>query len=74
MVGIHIFQKLVVSARLFMKMATWGFYVLVFDPSGEPANCPEEMACGVPYGSGTEFVVERSTSEEELLALRQVLP
>ena len=48
-----------------MKMASWGFCVLVFDFSGEPAIRPEEMVCGVPYSSGTEFVVGRSTSDEE---------
>ena len=48
-----------------MKMASWGFCVLVFDSSGEPASRPEEMVCGVPCSSGTEFVVGRSASEEE---------
>ena len=46
-------------------MASWGFCVLVFDSSGEPVNHPDEMVCGVPYISGTEFVVGRSASEEE---------
>ena len=48
MVAIQISQNLVVSARLYMKMASWGFCVLVFASSGEPGNCPEEMVCGVP--------------------------
>ena len=42
-----------------------GLCVLVFDSSGEPVNRPEETVCGVPYSSGTEFVVGRSASEEE---------
>ena len=46
-------------------MASWGFCALVFDSSGESANRPEEMVCGVPFSSGTEFVVGRSTSKME---------
>ena len=37
MVTTHIFHKLVISARLFMKKASWGCCVLVFESSGEPA-------------------------------------
>ena len=47
-----------------MKMASKGFRVLVFDSSGEPADRPEEMVCGVPWSSGTEFLVGSSSSEE----------
>ena len=68
MVAIHISHKLVVNARLYMKTASWGFRVLVFDSSGEPVNRPEQMACGVPYSSGTEFIVGRSTSKEEAVS------
>ena len=46
-------------------MASWGFCFLVFDSSGEPVSRPEEMLCGVPCSSGTEFIVGRSASEEE---------
>ena len=42
-----------------------GLCDLVFDCYGEPASRPEEMVCGVPCSSGTEFVVERSASEKE---------
>ena len=42
-----------------------GLCVLEFDSSGEPVNRPEEMICGVPYSSGTKFVVGHSASEEE---------
>ena len=45
-------------------MASWGFCVLVFDSSGEPAIVTEEI-CGVPCFSGNELVVGRSASEEE---------
>ena len=41
MVATHNFQKLVNDARLFMKKASWGCGVLVFDSSGEPAGQPE---------------------------------
>ena len=41
MVATHIFHKLVISARLFMKKASWGCFRLVFDSSGEPAGYPE---------------------------------
>ena len=64
-VAIHNLHKLVFSARLYMKMASWGFCVLVFDSSGEPVNRSEEMVRGVPYSYGAEFVIGRSTSEGE---------
>ena len=64
-VAIHILQKLVYSARLFMKMASWGFCVLVFEPSGELGDRSQETQGGVPYNSGTKFVVGCSTSYEE---------
>ena len=70
----HIFHKLVLSAHLYMKMASWGFCVLEFDSSGEPANRPEEMVCGVPYSSGTKFVVACSTSEEEAVVASKGAP
>ena len=44
-----------------------GLCILVFDSSGEPVNRPEEMVCGVPHSSGTEFVVGRSASDEEVV-------
>ena len=42
-----------------------GLCVLVFDSSEEPVNRPEEMVYGVPYSSGTEFLVGHPASEEE---------
>ena len=42
-----------------------GLCVLILDSSGEPFNRPNEMVCGVPYSSGTEFVGGRSATEEE---------
>ena len=73
-VGTHIFFKLVFSARLYMKMASWGFCVFVFDSSGETANCPEEMACGVLCSSRTEFAGGRSASEEEAVGASTAAP
>ena len=46
-------------------MASWGFCVSMFGFSREPVNRPQEMIRGVPYSSGTEFVVGLSTSKEE---------
>ena len=63
--AIYILHELVYSARLFMKMASWGFCVLVFEPSGKLGDHPQETECGVPYSSGIKFVVGRSTSYEE---------
>ena len=74
MVANHIFHKLVVSARPFMKLASWGFCVLVFDCSGETVSRPDEMACEVPYGSGTEFIVGRSTCEDDAVGAATGVP
>ena len=53
-----------VSARLFMKNASWGCCVLVFDLSGEPAGHPELSDSCAPGCSGTEFEVGRTSCEE----------
>ena len=63
--AIFILHELVYSARLFMKMASWGFCVLVFGSSGELDDRPQETGCGDPGSSGTKFVVGRSMSYEE---------
>ena len=63
--AIYILHQLVYSARLFMKMASWGFCVLVFGSSGELNDSPNETESGVPVSSGTKFV-GRSTSYEEV--------
>ena len=65
MVATHIFHKLVFNARLFMKKATWGFCVLLFDSSGEPAGHAGISDSCAPGGSGTELEVGRNTSFEE---------
>ena len=64
MVPTPIFHNLVISARLFMKKATWGCCVLVFDSSGEPAGHPEFSDSCAPDCSGTEFEVGRTSCED----------
>ena len=59
------FHILVFSAHLFMKKSSWGFYVSVFDSSGETAALPRSSDSCVPGGSGTQNEVERTTSCEE---------
>ena len=65
MVATHIFHKLVFSVRLFMKKASWGCCILVFDSSGEPAGLPKFTDSCAPGCSGTEFGVGRITSCED---------
>ena len=65
MVGTHISHKLVFSPRLFMKKASWGCCVLVFDLSGEPAGHPEISDSCAPGCSGTKSAVGRSRSCED---------
>ena len=65
MVATHISHKLVFSERLFMRKASWGYCVLVFDSSGEPAAHSKVSDSCAPGGSGTEFEVGRNKSCEE---------
>ena len=60
----HIFHKLGISARLFMKKASWGCSVLVFDSSGEPAGHPDYSDSFAPVCCGTEFEVGRTSCED----------
>ena len=64
MVATHIFHNLVSSAGLFMKKASWGCCVLVFDSSGELAVHPEFGDSCAPGCSGTEFEVGRRSCED----------
>ena len=66
MVATHTFHKLVYSARLFMKKASWGCCVLVFDSSGEPAGHPDVSDAFGPGCSGTEFEVGRTSCKDGL--------
>ena len=50
-----------------MKVASWGYCVLVFDSSGEPATHPgETVADVVPDLSGSEFEVGRPSSHDDV--------
>ena len=66
MVATHTFHKLVNSARLLMKKASWGCCVLVFDSFGEPAGHPDVSDSFAPGCSGTEFEVGRTSNEDGL--------
>ena len=74
MVATHLFHKLVFSVRLYMKMASWGFCILVFDSSGEPAFRPEETMCDLLCSSGSKFVVGHPTSNEEAVSASTAAP
>ena len=65
MAATHIFHKLVFSARLFLKKASWGCCMWAFGSSGEPAVHPELSDSLAPGCSGTEFEVGRITSCED---------
>ena len=64
--AIHIYHKLVFSARLIMKVASWGYCILVFDSSGELALHPGDISAVVPDLSGSEFEVGRMSSCNDL--------
>ena len=64
MVATHILHKLVISARLFTKKASWGCCVLVFASFGEPAGHPEFADFCAPGCAGTEFEVGRTSCED----------
>ena len=66
MVATHNFHKLVFSARLLLKKASWGYCVLMFDSSGEPAAPPRSIDSCAPGCSETEFEVRRTTSCKEV--------
>ena len=64
MVATHILNNLVISARLSMKKASWGCFVLMFDSSGEPAGHPEFSDSCAPGCTGTAFEVGRASYED----------
>ena len=64
--AIHISHKLVFSARLNIKVASWGYCVLVFDSSGEPATRPGDTVADVPDFSGSEFEVGCPSSSDDV--------
>ena len=66
MVATQTFHKLVNSARLFMKKASWGCRVLVFDSSGEPPGHSDVSDVFAPGCSGTDFEVRRTSCKDGL--------
>ena len=64
MVATHIFHKLVDSARLFMKKASWGSFVSELDSSGDLAGQPELNDPCAQICSGTEVEVGRTSGED----------
>ena len=63
--AIYSLHRLVYSARLFMKMASWGLCVLVFGSFGELDDRLQETELGVLDSSGFKFGVGSSMSCEE---------
>ena len=61
----NISQKLVSNARLYMKKASWGCCVSVFDSTADPAALPGIGGFAVSGGFGTEFEVGRTTPCDE---------
>ena len=74
MVAIHILHKLVFSARLFRKMASWGYCVLVYVSAGEPAARPDNAFADVPGYSGSEFEVGHATTCDDVPSLEKRSP
>ena len=74
MVAIHILHRLVSSARLNMKMASWGYCVLEYDSAGQLAARPENALVVVPDCSGSEFEVGRATSCGDVPSLAKRSP
>ena len=66
MVATHTFHKLVNSARLFMKKASWGCRVLLFHSSGEPPGHPDVSDAFAPGCFGTDFEVGRTSCKDGL--------
>ena len=64
MVATHIFHKLVNSARLFMKKASWGWFVSVLGSSGDLAGQPEVTDSCARVCSGTEVDAGRTSGED----------
>ena len=72
--AIHILHTLLTSAPVNMKMATWGYCVLMYDSPGEPAARPDNAFSVVPGCSGSEFEVGRATSCDDVPSLEKRSP
>ena len=69
--AIKVFHKLVNSARLNMKMASWGYCVLVHDSAGEPAARPDDAFADAPGCSVSEFGARCATSCDDVPSLEK---
>ena len=74
MVAIHVLHQLELNARLFMKMASWGYCVSVYDSAGEPAARPEDGFADVPGYCGSEFEVGHATTCDDVPSLEKRYP
>ena len=72
--AIYVFHILVPSARLNMKMASWGYCVLVYFSAGNPAACPDNAFAEVPGCSGSEFELGRATTCNDVPTLEKRSP
>ena len=74
MVATHFFHRLVFRARPFIRLASWGYCVLLLDWSVEPATHSRISNFCAPGGSGTEFEVGRTTSCEQAADAAMLAP
>ena len=61
-------HKLISSALFYMKAASWGCCVLVFNSCRELGVRPEQKTCVVSCSSETEFVIVCNASDEEVFS------
>ena len=55
-------------------MASWGYFVSVYDFAGEPAARRDDAFAVFPGYSGSEFEVERATSCDDVPNLEKRSP
>ena len=72
--AIHISHKLGFSARLNMKVASWGYLCFSVRFFREPAAQFGETAVVVPDLSGSEFEVGRPSSHDDVATLYERSP
>ena len=72
--AIHVFHKLVISARLNKKMASWGYCLLAYDSVGEPVARPDDASADIPGCSRSEFEVGPGTSYDDVPSLENRSP
>ena len=74
MVATHIFHKLVTNARLFIKKASLGCFISVFDSSGEPAGRQNSVIPPLRDVPGRSSRLGASRHARMLLAPQYMLP